>query len=106
MLNAAKDALTSRAAMAWANSLIGRYGRVQALKIDSRRKTIEVACELQGESSPISIRVDEYAIESDSDSTYISLRKFTASRPWLQNFLNDFGHRQKIRLPPWAAGAL
>ncbi|HEY4301301.1 MAG TPA: hypothetical protein VGM73_10530 [Candidatus Didemnitutus sp.] len=106
MLNAAKDALTSRAAMAWANSLIGRYGRVLALKIDSRGKSIEVSCELQGEASPITVRIDEYAIESDSDSTYIRAKRFTASRPWLQNFLNDFGHRQKIRLPPWAGGAL
>jgi hypothetical protein len=106
MFNAAKDALTSRAAMAWANSLIGRYGRVHSLKIDSRNKNIEVSCELQGEASPITIRIDEYAIESDSDNTFIRAKTFTASRPWLQNFLNDFGHRQKIRLPPWAAGAL
>src|SRR5438477_271233 len=50
MFNAAKDALTSRSAQVWANNLIARYGKVQALKIDSRLKTLEVTCLLDGES--------------------------------------------------------
>ena len=106
MFNAAKDALASRAAQVWANNLIARYGKVQDLKIDSRRKTVEVSCLLDGESSPITIRVENYVVETERDKKFIRATGFSCTRPWLQNFLMDFGHRQRIELPSWAAAAL
>jgi hypothetical protein len=106
MFNAAKDALASRAAQVWANNLIARYGRVQDLKIDSRGKTMEVSCLLDGESTPITIRIENYVVETERDKKFIRATGFTCTRPWLQNFLRDFGPRQRIELPPWAAAAL
>ncbi len=106
MFNAAKDALASRAARTWANHLIARYGQVQDLKIDSRHKTVEVTCLLQGEPTPITIRIENYVVEIERDKKFIRATGFSCTRPWLQNFLMDFGHRQRIELPPWAAAAL
>jgi hypothetical protein len=106
MFNAAKYALTSRAAQAWANSLIARYGRVQDVKIDSKRKTLEVSFLLNGEASPIMVKVEDYAVETEGELTFVRATKFTSTRQWLQNFLTDHGHRRRIQLPPWAAGAL
>jgi hypothetical protein len=106
MFNAAKDALASRAALAWANTLIARYGRVQNLAIDSQRKTVEVSCLLNGESTPITIRINSYVVEAERDKKFIRATGFTCSRPWLQSLLTDFGHRKRIELPPWAAAAL
>lgn len=106
MFTAAKDALASRAAQTWANNLIGRYGSVQMLKIDSRNKTLEVSCLLHGEASPITIKVENYVVESDGDKKFIRATGFTCTRPWLQNLLADHGPRQRIELPSWAAAAL
>jgi hypothetical protein len=106
MLIAAKDALASRAARAWVNELIARYGNVQKLRIDSRRKIVEVSCLLDGEATPITIRMDNYRLETERDKTFIRASEFTCTRPWLQKVLTDFGHRQRIELPPWAAAAL
>jgi len=106
MFNAAKDALASRAAQVWANTLIARYGKVQDLKIDSGRKTMEVSCLLDGESTPITIKIENYVVEIERDKKFIRATGFSCTRPWLQNFLMDFGHRQRIELPPWAAAAL
>ena len=106
MFNAAKDALASRAAQVWANTLIARYGKVQDLKIDSGRKTMEVSCLLDGESTPITIKIENYVVEIERDKKFIRATGFTCTRPWLQNFLRDFGHQQRIELPPWAAAAL
>src|ERR1035437_32831 len=53
MFTAAKDVLASKAAQTWANSLIARYGNVQGLKINSRLKSLEVSCLLDGEPTPI-----------------------------------------------------
>ena len=106
MFHAAKDALSSRAAQVWANKLIARYGKVQSLKIDSRRKTLEVSCLLDGEPTPISIRIENYVVETERDKKFIRATDFRCTRPWLEKFLTDFGHRQRIELPPWAVTAL
>jgi hypothetical protein len=106
MLNAAKDALASNAAQTWANSLISRYGRVQSVKIDSRRKTLEVSCLLDGEPTPITIKVENYVVETERDKKFIRATSFSCTRPWLQNILTDFGPKQRIALPSWAATAL
>jgi hypothetical protein len=106
MFHAAKDALASRAAQAWANKLIARYGRVQSLRIDSRRKTVEVSCLLEGEATPISIRIENYVLETELGKTFMRATGFHCTRPWLHKFLSDYGHRQRIELPPWAAAAL
>lgn len=106
MFNAAKDALASRAAQTWANSLISRYGKVEDVKIDSRLKTVEVTCLLEGEPTPITIKIGNYVVETERDKKFIRATGFTCTRPWLQNFLTDFGSRQRIELPSWAAAAL
>jgi hypothetical protein len=106
MFTAAKDALASRAAIIWVNKLVARYGKVQELRIDSRRKTLEVSCLLDGEPTPITIKIGKYVVETEQDKIFIRATEFTCSRPWLQKFLADHGHRRRIELPPWAAAAL
>lgn len=106
MFNAAKDALASRAAQAWANKLIAKYGKVQHVRIDSRRKTLEVTCLLEGEPAPITIVVENYVLEHEQDKKYLRATDFRCTRPWLESLLRDFGHRQRVELPHWAAVAL
>ena len=106
MFNAAKDALASRGAQTWANTLIARYGQVQELKIDSRLKTVAVTCLLEGEVTPITIKVENYEVETEGDKKFIRANGFKCTRPWLQKVLMDFGTKQRIALPPWAAAAL
>jgi len=106
MFNAAKDALASRAAQTWANTLLARYGRVQELKIDSRRKTLEASCLFDGEATPITVKIENYSVEADGDKKFLRATTFTCTRPWLQSILSDHGPRQRIELPAWAAAAL
>ena len=106
MFTVAKDALSSKAAKTWANNLLARYGEVQELKIDSRRKTVTVTCQLEGEVTPIAIKVENYVVETEGAKKFIRATHFDCSRPWLQKLLMDFGPRQRIELPSWAAGAL
>jgi len=103
MFNAAKDAIASRAALTWANKVIARYGVVQDVRIDSKSKTLEVSCLLEGEPTPIAIKIENYVDESERDKKFIRANKFSCTRPWLQKLLADFGPRQRIELPAWAA---
>jgi hypothetical protein len=106
MFTAAKDAMTSRAALLYINTQIARYGRVQELKIDSQRKTMEVSCLLQGETAPIAIKLKDYVVETEGQKKFIQVGEFSCTRPWLQSLLTDFGQNRRIELPPWAAAVL
>ena len=106
MFTATKDILASKAAQTWANTLIARYGKVQDVKIDSRGKTLVVSCLLDGEPTPITIKIENYTVETVQEKKFLRATGFSCSRPWLQNFLMDFGPKQRIELPPWAAAVL
>jgi len=106
MFIAAKDILASKGAQTWANSLIARYGKVQSLKIDSRLRSLEITCLLDGELSPITIKIENYRVETERDKQFIRATGFSCTRPWLHNVLTDFGPKQRIELPPWAAAIL
>ena len=106
MFKAAKDAMTSRAVQIYVNRQIERYGEVQTLKIDSRGKTVEVTCLLHGEPKPITIKVENYQMDSSGDKTFFQATDITCTRPWLQNLLTDFAKSRRIELPKWAEGIL
>lgn len=106
VFNAAKDAVASRVALAYLNSLAGRYGRVRELKIDSRSKKVVVIAELLGESETVTLRIDSYRILEEGQLRFIEVTACSCSREWLQNLLLDHVRDQKLKLPAWAAGAL
>jgi hypothetical protein len=106
MFKAAKDALTSKAAQTFLNQKIARYGEVQLLKIDSRNRTMEVSCQLQGEVAPITVRVDNYTVREEDGKKLLKIGGCSCSRLWLQNLLNDLSSQREFPVPSWAAAAL
>jgi hypothetical protein len=106
MFNAAKDAFTSKAAQTYINQRIVRYGVVQTLKIDSRNKTMEMSCQLEGEPTPVMVRVENYDVREADGRKLLRVGSCECSRPWLQNLLNDLARNRDIPVPAWAAAAL
>jgi hypothetical protein len=106
MFNAAKDAFTSKAAQTFINQRIARYGQVEALKIDSRNKTMEMSCQLTGEPTPVFVRVQNYDLREGDGKKILRIGTCVCSRPWLQNLLNDFASGREVPVPSWAAAAL
>ena len=106
MFTAAKDALSSHAARNYVNGLIKRYGEVSELKIDSRKKSVEIVCVLIGESEPVAVRIESYRVDSDGTKSFVEITALTCSRPWLNNLLEDHARGRRLELPSWAAAAL
>ena len=106
MFKAAKDAMTSKAALHFFNKEMARYGKLLDLSIDSRNKTVDVSCQLIGEAEPITIHVDNYSIEPAAGKNYLHASGFTCSRPWLESLLTDFAQNRRIELPSWASSFL
>jgi hypothetical protein len=106
MFSAAKDMMTSKAARAYANNLIARYGSVEELAIDSRRNRIELVVKLNGEVSPIGVTIEKYQVAQDQGKTFVEVLDSSCTRPWLQAVMRDHLHGRRFELPSWAAAAL
>lgn len=106
MFGAAKDLMTSKAARAYINNAISKYGAVEDLAIDSSRGRIEFVCRLNGEVSPIGVTIEKYRVESDGDRRFIQVLQSAATRPWLDAVMRDHLNGRRFELPPWAAAAL
>jgi hypothetical protein len=106
MFNSLKDRVTGKAARMHCNQLLERYGTVQDLRIDSARRSMEIVCLLEGETSPITVTVERYEITDAGGDKFVHIGASRCSRPWVQHFLEDHLYGRKFPLPAWAAAAL
>ena len=106
MFNALKDRVTSKAAQLHCNKLLARYGAVLELHVDSARQSMEIVCQLEGETAPIAVTVEKYAITDEGGKKFIHVAASRCSRPWVQHLLEDHIHGRKFPLPTWAAAVL
>ena len=89
MFNGIKDSLTSSAAKSLLASRVDRYGKLTELRIRSRERTIAVELVLEGEEVPVAIQVERYRITGKTGEHALVVERISASRPWLQNLLED-----------------
>jgi hypothetical protein len=99
MFSAAKDIMTSKAAKTYVNDLIKTYGRVDELSLDSKRRRIDMRCQLAGEVSPIGVTIEKYQLEQRDGKTYLEVLDSSATRPWMQAAMRAHLHGRKIPLP-------
>lgn len=89
MFNALKDSLSSSAAKSLLASRVERYGKLTDLRIRSREKTISAELLLEGDAVPVVIEIGRYRITGKSGEHAVVVESISASRPWLQNLLED-----------------
>ena len=106
MFTAAKDLMSSKAAKAYANNLVSRYGTVDELTIDSKRRRIELVVSLNGEVSPVGVTIEKYQVVPEGGKTFVEVLDSSCTRPWLQAAMRDHLHGRRFELPSWAAAAL
>lgn len=99
MFSALKDSLTSTAAKSMLASRLDRYGKLTELRIRSREKTIAAEILLEGEEIPVGIQIGRYRITGKSGEYALVVESVTASRPWLQNLLQDLLVDKPVPVP-------
>lgn len=99
MFSGIKDSLASTAAKSLLASRMERYGKITDLRISSREKSIAVELQLIGEELPVSIHVERYRITGKSGEYSLIVERVTASRPWLQNLLQDLLLDKPVSVP-------
>lgn len=99
MFSSLKDSLSSSAAKSLLASRVDRYGKLTDLRIRSRERTIAVELLLEGEEIPVTIRVERYRITGTSGEHSLTVEAVSASRPWLQNLLEDLLLGKPLQVP-------
>ncbi len=89
MFNGIKDSLSSTAAKSLLASRIHRYGKLTELRIRSREKMVFVEVLLEGEETPVGIQIVRYRVTGNQGDPAVVVESVTATRPWLQNLLED-----------------
>lgn len=106
MLNAAKDALASKAAKHYLKGLVARYGELHSISLDSQKKRVAFVCLLHGETEPLRVTVDRYVLRQAGDQQFVEVLACSCDRPWVHRLLEDYAIGRRIELPGWAASAL
>lgn len=100
MFTGIKDSLASTAAKSLLASRLDRYARLTELKIRSREKSIAAELVLEGEEVPLSIAIGSYRLTGKSGDYALVVEEVSASRPWLQNLLQDLLVEKPLAIPP------
>lgn len=89
MFSGLKDTLTSTAAKSFLASRLDRYGKLTDLRIRSREKTISAEVLLEGDAVPVMVEIGRYRVTGKGGDYSLVVESVSASRPWLQNLLED-----------------
>jgi hypothetical protein len=99
MFSGLKDSLTSTAAKSLLASRLDRYAKLTNLRISSREKTISAELVLEGEEVPVAIQIERYRVIGNSGDHSLVVESISASRPWLQNLLQDLLLEKPLQVP-------
>jgi hypothetical protein len=75
------------------------YGRMLNFSIDSKSKRIRLEILLKGETEPVTITVEEYQLINEAGADFVTIKKASASREWINALLQDFAIDKPIPLP-------
>ena len=103
----AKDRLVESAALPVLNNAwLKPFGRATSLKMDSSNRTAELCLELNGEQTPITIKVQDYELIEEPNGTFIVLKSVTASRQWMTALAREYIVGRRLAVPPEHAGMI
>lgn len=98
-LDNAKDRLLANGAKVHINKLIGRYGIVLDLQLNTVGRSLLCTLQLKGEETPVKIQVHEYALSTAEGKSVLVIygEKIDTSREWLTELLRDrVGEKQLV----------
>lgn len=99
VLHSAKDAGVSFVIERALAHRLQPYGRMLNLAIDPKTSRIRLEILPKGETQPIAINIDEYALTNVAGADFIVIKKASASREWVDALLQDFAVGKTLPLP-------
>jgi len=81
------------------NEKIKDYGKIEEIDIDSKQKKCYLKMDLNGESKPISLIIDNYSLKEVDEGGVLCIKEISSSREWLTKVLNDFVKDKDQKIP-------
>ncbi len=94
-----KDKAVSKALEVLGDTVVGRYGKLIGIRLDSQARSLELDVLLKGESMPLNIRIDSYEIVSEGGKSYLTCHEVCVSREWMKILADDLLKGRKIEIP-------
>lgn len=98
-LSQGKDRALETAARAYLEGKISRFGRVEALRLDTGTRKASITVQLTGEADPVTVEVEEYEVRRGPEGSWLRLKRLRASRPWLTLALEQYVVGQEFKIP-------
>ena len=100
-LDNAKDRLLAKGAKAHFNKLIGRYGTVLDLQLNTVDRSLSCTLLLKGEEAPVEIHVHEYTLSTAEGKSVVLIdgKKIDTSREWLTELIRDQVGQKRLVVP-------
>ena len=80
---------------------IKKFGSIQYLKINLKKRTVSTSYLLKGETYPIKIEIEKFDIKRKKGNWYVILDKITSNKEWLNLMIEEFldEDKRKIQIP-------
>jgi hypothetical protein len=104
MFGGIKDSLASSAAKSFLAGRIDRYAQVSDLRIHRREKSLSLELLLEGETVPVRIEA-RYRVSQLDGGNFLTIEGVAATRPWLNNLLEDLVVGKPLAIPALAVVA-
>ena len=99
MLNRMKDRTTSTVIKTAVNAFLKEYGKIMSLNLDSAEKSVTIKMLLDGEETPIDIRVGRYELLQEGEKHLIMMEEIRTTRPWMDTFAKNYVEGKKFKIP-------
>lgn len=101
-----KDGALALALKSFLNERLKEYGEALECQVDTKACRLAVRALLKGESEPVNVAVEEYALDKEGDDRYITLKRFSCSKEWVSMLLNKIMVGKRYKLPAAVASFL
>jgi hypothetical protein len=75
------------------------YGSVSAFSLDSKRNHASLTILLKGETEPVTLEIQEYALTADAEGQYLVVKQAATSREWLTVLVQDLLVGRRLPIP-------
>jgi hypothetical protein len=94
-----RDKAVSKMLTIFGGELLGKYGKIMDIRLDSIERRIEIEVLLKGEPAPVDIRLEDYRIVSEGQRHFISCREILISREWMRILAEDLIRDRTFEIP-------
>ena len=99
----ARDKAATKALEKLGRRLVGPYGSLLGVRLDSRARSLEVDLLLKGEEAPVTLSVLQYSFHTEEGRLFVRADRVTASREWMATLAEGLLLGRRYEIPGrWA----